>query len=197
MDLAYTGVHLDARAVAVLAHPLRSRLLSTLRIRGPATATQLAETLRTNTGATSYHLRKLESVGLVSDTGKGEGRQRLWRASTTYHSWRRSDFRDDEDAATAADWLERDYLRQFASRAERWQDVSGEWPDAWVDATGLNDTFVVVTSSQLQELQAELNALLTSYRHRGDDDPGARRISVYMHTHPTDLESGPGDDPAS
>ena len=64
-----TGIRLDARALKTLAHPLRSRLLSALRIGGPRTATDLAAELGTNSGATSYHLRKLESVGLVTDTG--------------------------------------------------------------------------------------------------------------------------------
>ena len=65
-----TGVRLDATSLRVLAHPLRSRLLSRLRVGGPATATDLATALGTNSGATSYHLRKLESVGLVTDTGE-------------------------------------------------------------------------------------------------------------------------------
>ena len=59
-DSDLTGVRLDASALRVLAHPLRSRLLSALRRGGPATATELAKTLGTNSGATSYHLRKLE-----------------------------------------------------------------------------------------------------------------------------------------
>src|ERR671913_919939 len=100
-ESAYVGIRLDAQAIKVLAHPLRSRLLSRLRTAGPATATELATELSTNTGATSYHLRKLEAVGLVTDTGEGEGKRRLWRASTDYHSWTNSAFRDDEDAATA------------------------------------------------------------------------------------------------
>ena len=63
----------------MLAHPLRSRLLSArCGSGGPATATALAAQLSTNSGATSYHLRKLESVGLVADTGEGAGKQRLW-----------------------------------------------------------------------------------------------------------------------
>ncbi len=75
-DAQYTGMRLDAAALKVLAHPLRPRLLGTLRIGGPATATDLATQLGTNSGATSYHLRRLESVGLVTDTGDGEGKRR-------------------------------------------------------------------------------------------------------------------------
>src|ERR1035438_7930537 len=67
-------VHLDSTALAVLAHPLRSRLLDELRISGPATATTLAAALHTNSGATSYHLR---AFGHRSDQIGLRCRQRL------------------------------------------------------------------------------------------------------------------------
>ena len=188
----YTGIALDANAIRVLAHPLRSRVLTQLRLAGPATATDLAEALGTNTGATSYHLRKLESVGLVTDTGEGEGKRRLWRASTTYHSWNTSDFRHDEDAGTAMGWLERNYLRQLATKAEQWLDASSAWPDEWVDVLGLNDTFVTVTPAQLSQLMTEVSALLDRYRQAGAGDPQAERIQFYTYSHPSDPSAAPG-----
>ncbi len=181
------GLKLDAAAIRILAHPLRSRLLSRLRIDGPNTATALAELLNTNTGATSYHLRKLEAVGLVTDTGEGEGKRRLWRASTSFHSFHRLDFADDEDAATAAGWLERDYLRQFAHHAEDWLDASPEWPQLWADELGLHDTLVTVTSEQLAALRAELDATLARYREAGLGALDARKLSVFTYVYPTDL----------
>lgn len=190
----YTGVHLDAVAVRVLAHPLRSRLLSHLRSHGPATATELAASFDTNTGATSYHLRKLESVGLVSDTGEGTGKRRIWRAASEYHSWSPSDFRDDEDASTALGWLERGYARQLVVRAEQWQDAAGAWPDEWVDSLGLNDSLITVTSGQLRQLRTDLSDLIGRYRHAGDGDPAARRIHFYEYAHPVEL-SYAGPDP--
>ena len=193
---AYVGITLDAQAVKVLAHPLRSRLLSQLRTAGPATATHLAAALHTNTGATSYHLRKLESVGLVTDTGEGEGKRRLWRASTDYHSWTNSGFRDDEDAATALDWLQRDYVRQLAEKAERWLDAASNWPVEWVDVFGLNDTFVTVTPEQMRELNARLDALLAEYRTIGEGDPRARRASVNIFSRPMDLDVVPESEEA-
>ena len=89
------NLRLDATAIRVLAHPLRSLLLSRLRRDGPATATELAEELGTNTGATSYHLRKLEEVGLVTDTEQGEGRRRVWQAASRSHSFTSGDYPDD------------------------------------------------------------------------------------------------------
>ena len=78
-----TRVHLDRAALRMLAHPLRSRLLAELRQHGAATATSLAARLQTNSGATSYHLRKLAEVGVVEDRGEGTGRSRIWTASTS------------------------------------------------------------------------------------------------------------------
>lgn len=187
----FTGLRLDARAVKVLAHPLRSRLLSRLRLAGPATATELAAVLSTNTGATSYHLRKLEGVGLVTDTGEGEGKRRLWRAATQFHSFMPSAFRDDDDAAAAVGWLQRDYLRQMAAGAERWLDVADSWPAAWADALGLDDSYVTVDLEQLQQLRADLAALVQRYRTVGEGEPSARRVHVYTLLRPSLLEADP------
>ena len=198
-DDRYTGMRLDATALRVLAHPLRSRMLSELRLRGPATATELAERLSTNTGATSYHLRKLESVALVLDTGEGEGKRRLWRASTSTHSFDPSDHRDDDDASAALGWLQREYLRRTAERGARWLDVAEGWPAEWVDAAGLSDTFVTVTAAQLRTLQDELEAVLERWRFAGEQDPAARRVQLSVLSHPSDLDAeppaGPGEEP--
>ena len=57
----------DARTLRGLAHPLRLRLLNTLREFGPATASGLADRLGESSGATSYHLRQLATYGFVED----------------------------------------------------------------------------------------------------------------------------------
>lgn len=184
---------LTPEAVKVLAHPLRSRLLGTLRRGGPATATTLATALSTNTGATSYHLRKLESVGLVADTGDGTGKQRLWRAATSSHSWERSELAHDEDAATALGWLERDYLRLFSTDFGHWLDVAEAWPTAWQDATGMGDAWVTVNPEQLQALRRELDEVLERYRDLGPDTaPDARRVSFWQAAFPMEADDVPG-----
>ncbi len=188
-DPSYTGMRLDARAVRVLAHPLRSRILSSLRLHGPATATGLAAELSSNTGATSYHLRALESVGLVVDTGDGEGKRRLWRASTDFHSWTDSDFAGDEDTRTALGWLERDYVRQLSERAEQWIDVRETWPDEWGDLLGLGDVLVNVTPEQFAAMTSELQALVARYRDAGAGDPRAVRVHAFAIARPVDLRA--------
>ncbi|MFI2490018.1 ArsR/SmtB family transcription factor [Promicromonospora kroppenstedtii] len=182
---------LTPEAVKVLAHPLRSRLLGALRRGGPATATTLANALGTNTGATSYHLRKLESVGLVTDTGDGAGKQRLWRAATSSHSWERTELAHDEDAATALGWLERDYLRLFSTEFGHWLDVAESWPDEWQDATGMGDTWVTVNPEQLRALRAELDELFARY-HDAAPGPGARRMTFWHAMYPLEADDVPG-----
>ena len=189
-----TGLRLDAAALKVLAHPLRARLLSSLRVGGPATATDLAARLGTNSGATSYHLRKLESVGLVEDTGDGEGKRRLWRAATDFHTWDPSDFAGDEDSETALNWLVRDYARHFAEQFERWLDVEATWPMAWRDAAGMSDSFIVAPAEQVEQLKAELDEVLARYRRVGQGNPNARRLAVYSALYPLDLDRIPRTD---
>jgi DNA-binding transcriptional ArsR family regulator len=167
---------LDARALRILAHPLRSRLLTELRVHGPATASELADRLDTNTGATSYHLRKLEDVGLVSDTGTGAGRRRVWQAATRGHAWNPSDFAGDEDAEASLAWLTSHYLTQLTARAERWFQVEREWPQEWRDALGYGDDGVRVTPAQAQQLREEIWDVLRRYRDAGADDPEAVQL---------------------
>ena len=195
MNAGLTGIRLDATSLKVLAHPLRSRLLSALRRGGPATATDLATALGTNSGATSYHLRKLESVGLVTDTGEGEGKRRLWRAATESHQFEPSDFAGDEDSETALNWLVRDYTRHFAEQFEKWLDVEAAWPVAWRDAAGMSDSYVIATPAQLEEMKAEIDDVIARYRRVGQGNPAARRLAVYSVTYPLDLDRIPrGED---
>jgi DNA-binding transcriptional ArsR family regulator len=185
-------VHLDRAALAMLAHPLRSRLLDELRLSGPATATTLAAVLHTNSGATSYHLRKLAQVALVVDSGEGGGRRRLWSAST--ESRPRDDVPGDEgaddDARAALAWLARDYLNLFNDRAEQWLDTQERWPPQWREQVGLSDRLVQVTSGQLTALRADLDTVLERYRRVGAGNPDAKRVSVYLCPLPVDSPRG-------
>lgn len=168
-----------------LAHPLRSRLLAQLRVHGQATATELATALGTHTGATSYHLRKLDEAGLVEDTGTGTGRRRVWAAAAPAD--RPDDFEplDDDDLA-AEQWLQRDYVEHFGERAGAWIDDSANWPDTWREHCGLTDHAVLVTTEQLTALAAELAEVMDRYRRIGAGSPGARRVAAYTALLPVD-----------
>lgn len=175
----------DRGALRTLAHPLRSRLLAELRVHGHATATELAAALETHTGATSYHLRRLEEVGLVEDTGTGTGRRRVWRATATRGQavavalGAGNDDPVDEDDAQAADWLALDYLAHFADRAQAWLREQDGWDATWQAVCGLEDHVVQVTAEQATALRAELVEVLERYRGVGQGNPQAKRVVVY------------------
>ncbi|WP_336646829.1 helix-turn-helix domain-containing protein [Microbacterium sp. USHLN186] len=189
------GVRLDEQQIRVLAHPLRARIPGLLRTHGPATATDLARLLETNSGATSYHLRQLAAVGLVRDTGEGVGRRREWQATSDFHSWAPSDFDDRPDAATAANWLQRAYLRDFVERAERWEEDAVGWSPQWRDSLGLSDTVVEVTPQQAGAMLTELADVFERYRAAGAGDPDAVRLHVTTHAAPLGRTAphAPGD----
>jgi DNA-binding transcriptional ArsR family regulator len=171
-----TYPRLEPEAIKVLAHPLRSRLLAELRLNGPATATTLAAALRTNSGATSYHLRKLASVGLVEETGEGKGRERWWRAAHEMHSWFASDVGEDPDGIAAADWLHGESLRRFQLFAEEWFAAEWDWPVEWRDAAGSSDYLLRLSATQLAEMQMEIANVVERYRKVAPGDEPARVI---------------------
>ncbi|MFE9657104.1 ArsR/SmtB family transcription factor [Micromonospora sp. NPDC006431] len=175
-------VRLDNQQVRALAHPLRTRLLGALRVKGPATATRLAELLGTNTGATSYHLRQLAEVGLVAeDPDLGTGRQRFWRAAHDVTNWEPTDFDDDPDARAAIDWIQGNQVRHFVEHAEKWLAVQHEWSPAWRDAFGMGDIFMTIPSTRLAALQTEVWQILDRYRAEADPtEPGAEQVQIFL-----------------
>ena len=183
-------IELDNRALRVLAHPLRTRLLSELRLHGAANATALAERLGTNTGATSYHLRKLAEVGLVEETADGTGKQRFWAAAQESHSWRITRYEGDPDAQAAAIWLRQHHWQWFAERAAGWEQVRHRWPGPWQEAASLSDAVVEVNAEQLSELMEELYAVARRYRDVAPGE-GSRQVLVNLFAMPTDWEDRP------
>ncbi|GAA1623854.1 ArsR/SmtB family transcription factor [Georgenia ruanii] len=186
MDSLPGGVRLDARAVRVLAHPLRTRLLSALRLDGPATATSLARTLGTNSGATSYHLRRLAEVGLVTDADGGTGRERRWRAAHESHGFTAGDVEDSPDARAAQAWLRAEYQRQYQAWAQAWLAHEDDYPLAWRDAAGSSDFALDLTAEQLAALLADLTAVVARYRTApppaGHNE--TRPVLVVLHAFP-------------
>jgi DNA-binding transcriptional ArsR family regulator len=184
------NIRLDSRAMRVLAHPLRSRLLGQLRLHGAANATALAERLGTNTGATSYHLRKLAEVGLVEETAEGTGKQRFWIAAQDSHSWRNTDYADDPDAQAALGWMRQQQLRYLVERAEKWEREHARWPEAWQDAASMSDVILTVDATQLDECMEELFAVLLRYRDLPPSEDG-QRVVVHLFAAPAEPEEAP------
>jgi len=170
----------------LLAHPLRSRILAHLRLHGGATSADLARALSSNTGATSYHTRVLAEAGLVTDTGLGDGRSRVWAAAEAEEDEGGVDTSvavstiSDADELADALWLAHDHVDHHAQRLHGWVDTQVSWPLVWQEECGLDDREVLVDETQLAALRAELGAVLDRYRRRGAGTPGARRVTAVI-----------------
>jgi len=180
-------VHLDSAQLRVLAHPLRARLLGALRVYGPATSTGLAQRLGTNSGATSYHLRRLAQVGLVAeDEGRGTQRERWWRAAHDITSWVETEFLDDPDDRAAADWLVGHYSRARSSWVENWLGDRDRWSREWREAADSSDFGLQLSPRQLSALNAELHEVIDRYRGAGVAAGGdVQRVMVLLDTFPS------------
>lgn len=179
-------IRLGSAEIRVLAHPVRARLLSALRLDGPATATGLATRLGTNSGATSYHLRQLAEVGLVEeDPGRGTARERWWRPVHGSSRWNEVEFADDPDDRAAADWLLRHHTRTVTNWIGDWLDERQQWPEAWRRAADHSDYQLHTTPEGLQALNDELHDVIRRHKARWDTaNAGTERVTVLLHGFP-------------
>ena len=164
-----------------VAHPLRVKLLAALRQHGPANATELAKRFATDTGSTSYHLRKLAEFGFVAEADEpgGHPRARRWRAVHRTTSWRNTDFAASAEGREVTAFMRRRQLETLAEDIERFEAQLPELPPDWAEAFGLSDYMVRLTPAAMTELQQRFQAMLDELADRAADDPEARDVGVF------------------
>ena len=167
-----TTVVLDARSLKALAHPLRVRMLGLLRSEGPATATGLGARVGESSGTTSYHLRRLADAGLVTAAEElGNARERWWRAAQASTRLEPADV--DPELRPAMDAYLRAVADSCHERVVAFLDGQHAWPRRWAAAADLSDYRLSLTAAELRRLDAEVEALVESYRRaprRGDEE---------------------------
>ncbi|WP_328538500.1 ArsR/SmtB family transcription factor [Streptomyces sp. NBC_00344] len=178
---------LDARSLRGLAHPLRMRLLSSLRQNGPATASQLGARLGESSGATSYHLRQLADHGFIEDAPEfGKGRERWWKAAvwgTTFDDR----LYDDPDPAVrgAADLFIHEVATMHSQELSTWIGTSRDWGLDWIRSSDMSDFTLRLTPAQTHELIHRVHALIESYTEQDPgDDAGAAQVRMHLHAFP-------------
>src|SRR4051812_14232703 len=143
----------DVRALRALAHPLRNRLLGQLRLNGPATASRLGRVVGESSGATSYHLRQLAEYGFVEEVeGRGNARERWWRARHRMTSWQVADVIAQEGGADVENELIRMQLDAHRRILGAWQAQRAELDPAWTAAASLNDYVLRLRPEQARSL---------------------------------------------
>ncbi|MEV6165973.1 helix-turn-helix domain-containing protein [Streptomyces sp. NPDC052052] len=180
-------LNVDARKLRGLAHPLRIRLLNTLREFGPATASGLADRLGESSGATSYHLRQLASYGFVEeDPALGKGRERWWRALHSGTSFDPEIIRDaGPEVRGAMNVVLHEIATVHAQELNTWLGTMHEWPREWTESWNLSDFKIRLTPELSAELSEKLHELVNSYRGRVPDDAeGSAVVRTHLHLFP-------------
>lgn len=178
----------DTGALRALAHPLRIEIYDLISQHGPQTSSSLAEHTGESTGSTSYHLRALAKHGLIKEVpGRGSGRERWWERA--HHSIALATEEALQTPAGRAasqvvnlEFIDRRHrqLREYISATLR----SGF--DDWARSLNIHSATIPLTLPQLQQMQAELTAVLDSYtsQYRDQEGEGVRRISVQTSAFP-------------
>jgi DNA-binding transcriptional ArsR family regulator len=161
----------DAVALQALAHPLRVRLLGLLRLDGPATASSLAARVRTNSGATSYHLRQLAEHGFVVEASElGNRRERWWRA---VHRSTSVDWSGDPRNRDAEDAFWQIAAVEQANEHLRAAESLGDLDDGWRSTATTNDTVFVLDTAQARQMRRRIHDFLAALQEEFGtrDDP--------------------------
>ena len=181
-------IRLDPRNLKGLAHPLRVRILGSLREEGPATASMLAGRLGESSGATSYHLRQLAAFGFVEeDEDRGSRRERWWRAAQR-STWfdEGSVGRDQESRLLGAEYL-RAIANGAASRTLEWIDSLSSAPGDWASVGTMSDYALRMKPEQVRELAADIEKLVARYKAfdpEAEAGPGEVYVAVQFQLLP-------------
>jgi DNA-binding transcriptional ArsR family regulator len=179
-----------------LSHPTRLRILSHLRIEGPATATTLAARFGLNSGATSYHLRQLAEHGFVVEVDRGNARDRWWQAAHRETHTRAEDAHTQEEKdVTDAYWQVAAAL--YAENIRAAMDERALLPTAWRDASTVSDWVYTVPAGRAEEIVERIKEVLTSYADEPGDDSAPFAVQLQAFPVPGHVEPAPPESPES
>jgi DNA-binding transcriptional ArsR family regulator len=189
IDGEFTGPVSPAQLRA-LAHPLRVQLLDLLRVEGSSTASELGRRLGESSGATSYHLRVLHRVGMISECERRNGRERWWAAVGARRLIPNSidpalplEERAELQAAHAQ--VESIILDRDEQALERWESLKYDLPLEWQDAGFLGSFRVWGTVDEIKELVALMLAATAKLQKRRDERAAdARELNFTMRVLP-------------
>jgi DNA-binding transcriptional ArsR family regulator len=175
----------DPADLKAVAHPLRVQMLALLRRYGPATATELAQRLDTESGSTSYHLRILARHGFVAEApagpeGRRHPRERRWAAAHKTTGWSNTQLGATDAGREAAAMMRRRQVEVLIGDVERFETEQDQLTPAWVEAAGIGDLQVRLTEPSLTQLWDRFYAHLDELRARDSADADAAIVSIVV-----------------
>jgi len=171
----------DPRAMRALAHPLRLRLLGELRMRGPQSVGMLCDLVDEAPGSVSYHIGKLAEFGFVETAPElaRDRRERWWRSAHGQTSWDPLETLNDPEQRAAGTVLRRAILQRNTASFEAYLEAEATMEPDWVRGHASGDAFLQLTSEELNELRAELEALTERWQARSAPDrPGVHTVTL-------------------
>ncbi len=184
----------DVTQLKALTHPVRLRILGLLRTLGPATASRVARRLGLNSGATSYHLRRLAEHGFVEEAPDlGNRRERWWRASSQMTSVR-VDEEAGEEGRDAEDAFHQLAVTGAAARMQAAAERRGGERGPWRELTSVSDLQVPVTAKQAGQIRSLFEELVWQVLEDHPPVPGPlaedqRRYAVVVGSFPLEDET--------
>lgn len=155
------------KALRAIAHPARAHAMDRLFEGDPLTATQLAEEIGITPSAMSYHLRELESWGIVErQPGEHDARTRPWRATGTRFEMRPQAWAD-RGRDNALGIMDR-YLQRLWDRLEQLRSRGTSEP---VRGSQMTYAVLYLTPEEREEVAKALESALNE-RGFGDRTPG-------------------------
>ncbi|NUT35667.1 MAG: helix-turn-helix domain-containing protein [Hamadaea sp.] len=180
--------HTDPQALKALAHPLRLKILEELALRGPMTATAVAERIGDSAANCSWHLRQLAKYGYVDDAEGGTGRQRPWKYVPVGNRWGSPD--DSPELAAAGDAVAEIMLDREVAQLRAWNGGQRHKDPTWTEAAFILQSVAWLTPEELTEAAEAVRAVVLRHMDRFADPSlrpeGARPVRMLAWGIPTD-----------
>ncbi|MEV0114706.1 helix-turn-helix domain-containing protein [Streptomyces sp. NPDC050844] len=182
----------DVGTLKAFGHPLRLKIYSTLRVAGPATASQLADQVDEAVSLVSYHLRKLAEHGLIeeAEVQSEDARERWWQAAQETLSLSHEDFKDTPEGVAAHAVTVRRLIAHRHELEQTYLDQQEAWGAEWRKAADQSDFLARLNPAELTRLNAEIHALIKTYEELGKaaeaagDTEGRENVAVHLASFP-------------
>jgi len=159
----------DPRTLRAMAHPVRLKLMNSLVIHGPATATELASQIDDSPANCSWHLRQLAKFGFIEEATDlpYKGRNRPWRWVPVANRWHNPD--DSPEFAAASADASSTLLGIELAEHTKWVASKPRQPREWQTASFTEQHIAWLTADELAEAQSAINEIISRHKDRTTD----------------------------
>lgn len=163
----------DPRTLRAMAHPVRLKLMNSLVLHGPATATELASQIDDSPANCSWHLRQLAKFGFIEEATDlpYKGRNRPWRWVPVANRWGNPD--DSPEFAAAGADASSALLSIELAEHTKWLASKPSQPREWQTASFTEQNIAWLTADELAEAQSAIGEIISRH-HERTIDPAKR-----------------------